>query len=90
MTESDFRTRLAEHGYGDERVLHYDPDHTPDLHTHEFSAMGMVTKGALTIVLVDGSTTYGVGESYEVPAGTVHAEHTGDEPATALLGLKTV
>jgi hypothetical protein len=61
MTKDVFRAHLADHGYVDERVLQYDAHHTPDLHTHDFSAMGMVTSGALTIVTEDGSTRSTVG-----------------------------
>lgn len=88
MTEDEFRSHLADHGYGDERVLRYDAHHTPHLHNHDFSAMGMVTSGALTIVREDEATPFGVGDWYEVAAGCVHAEPTGDEPATTLLGVK--
>jgi quercetin dioxygenase-like cupin family protein len=68
--------------------LRYGAHHTPDLHTHDFSAMGLVTGGALTIVLDDRSTTYAVGDSYEVTKVTEHAEHTGTSRATALLGVR--
>ena len=88
MTESEFRRQLATRAYDEVRTLSYEPDQRPALHHHEFSAMGMVTDGELTIVLEDASHTYRPGEWYEVPAGTTHAEHSGPAGATALLGTK--
>jgi len=88
MTEAEFRRQLATHGYDEVRMLSYEPDQRPAFHHHEFSAMGMVTDGELTIVLEDASLTYRPGEWYEVLAGTTHAEHSGPVGATAVLGTK--
>jgi quercetin dioxygenase-like cupin family protein len=88
MTESEFQRQLATHGYDEMRTLSYEPDQRPPLHHHEFSAMGMVTDGELTIVQEEASHTYRPGEWYEVPAGTTHAEHSGPTGATAVLGTK--
>lgn len=89
MTEDEFRRQLAAHGYDEVRTIQYEADQRPALHHHDFSAMGMVTGGELTIVLEDGSQTYRLGEWYDVPAGTVHAEHSGPTGATALLGTRS-
>lgn len=88
MTEAEFREQLTASGYHDTRTIEYVPHHAPELHTHEFSAMGMVIVGELTIVYDDRRETFGSGDWYEVPAGTRHAEHTGDAATTAFLGTK--
>lgn len=89
MTEAEFREQLAASGYHETRTIGYDPHHAPDLHTHDFSAMGIVTEGELTLVYDDRRETFAVGEWYEVPAGTRHAEHTGPAATTAFLGTKS-
>lgn len=89
MTEEDFRQHLSANGYHETRTVAYEPHHAPELHTHDFSAMGMVVAGELTLVYEDRRERFGVGEWYEVPAGTPHAEHTGDAATTAFLGTRT-
>jgi quercetin dioxygenase-like cupin family protein len=89
MTEAEFRDRLRANGYLDTRTIDYAPHHGPEIHTHEFSAMGIVTAGELTLVYEDRRETFAVGEWYEVPAGTPHAEHTGEAATSALLGTKS-
>jgi mannose-6-phosphate isomerase-like protein (cupin superfamily) len=46
-------------------------------HTHAFDARILVTEGEFTITLGGATRTYGAGESFEVPAGTPHAEAVG-------------
>ena len=88
MNEEQFRQQLQEHGYGDVRVIEFEPDNDAEIHTHNFSAMVMVTRGELTLVYEDGPVTYGPGDWCEVAAGTQHAEYSGPNGATALAGTK--
>jgi quercetin dioxygenase-like cupin family protein len=90
MSEDEFRAQIAAEGYPEVRAISYEPNQSPELHTHEFDAKGIVLGGALTIVLDAGPTTFAVGEVYEVPAGTRHAEHTGDVPTSVIVGVRPV
>ncbi len=88
MSEDEFRTLITGAGYPEVRAISYEPNQAPELHTHDFDAKGVVLTGALTIVLDDGATTFEVGEVYDVPAGTRHAEHTGDAATSVIVGVR--
>lgn len=88
MTEHDFRQLLAERGYDEIRETDYAPGSDSELHTHEFSALLMVLDGEFILGREDGNETFTVGQTCEVPAGTVHAERTAEVGARVLAGLK--
>lgn len=88
LTEAQFRDKAKEHGYGEARNVEFEPNRTGEQHTHDFSAMVMVTSGQLTMGYETGPVTYGPGDWCEVVAGTLHAEHSGPEGATALAARK--
>ena len=48
----------------------------------------MVLKGEFTVVFKDVEAVCGPGDTCEVPAGTQHAERTGSDGATILIGKK--
>ena len=50
------------------------------LHSHEFDARILVTAGEFTIGMSGGERTYRAGDTFNVPAGTPHAEAAGSEP----------
>lgn len=88
MTEEDFRVQLETNGYLDVAVQEWDPNSDGEFHTHEFSAMIMVTKGEFRLVLEDETQSFGPGQWCEVPTGTVHYEQTGAEGALLIAGKK--
>ena len=88
MTEEEFRTELAARGYGEPRSFSFEPDADGELHSHEFSAMAMVTDGEFRLGLEDETRAMGVGEWCEVSAGTLHSENAGPVGATLLVGTK--
>ncbi|HSH06065.1 MAG TPA: cupin domain-containing protein [Burkholderiales bacterium] len=47
-------------------------------HQHAFDARILVTEGEFTITMRGATRTYHPGESFEVPAGTPHAEAVGE------------
>jgi len=47
-------------------------------HQHAFDARILVTEGEFTITMRGAARTYRPGESFEVPAGTPHAEAVGE------------
>lgn len=48
-------------------------------HQHAFDARILVTAGEFTVTMNGATRSYRPGESFEVPAGTPHAEAVGDE-----------
>ncbi|MXY02813.1 MAG: cupin domain-containing protein [Acidimicrobiales bacterium] len=88
MTEDEFRSELVARGYGEPRSYEFEPDADGELHSHEFSAMAMVTEGEFRLGLTDETRLMGVGDWCEVSAGTLHSEMAGPVGATLLVGTK--
>lgn len=88
MNEAQFKEQLRQNGYADARVVEFEPHRGGEMHTHEFSAMLLVTSGELTLDYEGGPVTYRPGDWCEVVAGTSHCERTGAGGATALAGRK--
>ncbi|WP_419931229.1 cupin domain-containing protein [Candidatus Poriferisodalis sp.] len=88
MTEEEFRTELAARGYGEPRDAVFEPHADGELHSHDFSAMAMVTDGEFRLGLEDETRVMAVGDWCEVSAGTLHSEHAGPVGATLLVGTK--
>ncbi len=88
MTEDEFRSELAARGYNEPRNAEFEPHADGDLHSHDFSAMAMVTKGEFRLGLEDETRVMGVGDWCEVAAGELHSEHAGPVGATLLVGTK--
>ena len=88
MDEALFRQQLHEQGYGEAQVVEFEPNTAREMHTHDFSAFVLVTRGAFTLVTEDGSVTHQPGEACKLAAGTLHAEQTGASGARILIGKK--
>lgn len=50
--------------------------------------MVMISEGEFTIGYEDDDTVYRPGDVYELPAGTLHVERTGDVGAVILAGRR--
>ena len=88
MNEQEFREHARSLGYGDAQTIEFEPNRGGALHTHDYSAIAMVTRGAVMIVLETESISSGPGEVCEVKAGVLHDERTGPEGATILIARK--
>ena len=88
MNEAQFRRQLQEQGYGEAKLLEFEPNSVNDMHTHDFSAFALVLSGEFTLVTEDGSVTHQPGEACKLAAGTLHAEQTGASGARILIGKK--
>ena len=88
MTEDEFQTLLRINGYGEPKSQTFAPTIDSDLHTHEFSAMLLVTEGEFTLLYENGSKTFTAGQHCEVPVGTVHTERAGADGAKVLAATK--
>ncbi len=75
MNKIEFEADLQREGY-QIREGEIKPNEHRAAHAHDFDARLFVLDGSITIVLEGGRHTYGPGDSYLVPAGTLHEEHT--------------
>jgi quercetin dioxygenase-like cupin family protein len=88
MTEAEFKQHLRNEGYGEAQSLECEANMAKEMHVHEFSASVLVLSGEFTLVTKDGSQTHRPGETCKLTAGTLHAEQTGANGATILIGKK--
>ncbi|MEZ5262384.1 MAG: cupin domain-containing protein [Acidimicrobiales bacterium] len=90
MTETAFRAGLRADGFDDEiRITTYAPGTAAgELHAHEFSARLYVLSGEFLLQDEHGCRALPAGSCCEVPAGTRHAEASGEAGARVLAGLK--
>ncbi len=86
MDEHEFRQLLDERGFCSMRAVEYEPNQRPPLHAHDFSAVVLVTAGALTMAFENETRTLAPGQCCEVAAGTLHAECAGPDGAAGILG----
>ena len=81
------RADLTREGY-ELREGEIKPNVHREPHAHEFDARLFVLEGSITLVFKDGRCTYGPGDSCNVPAGTMHEEHTGADGVRYLAGRR--
>lgn len=89
MSQSAFEAELKRDGYqvfyGGLRANEVIPDHT-----HEWHAKVMVIGGEITIVRNGERQTFTAGDSCQVPAGELHAEHVGPRGVAYIAGRRAV
>lgn len=59
-----------------------------EAHQHDTDNYGVITKGALTLIVGDKESTYGPGEWYHVPAHQMHAARFDEDTAEIELWFK--
>jgi mannose-6-phosphate isomerase-like protein (cupin superfamily) len=87
MNRAEFEADLRREGY-DLRQGKIEPNVHRDAHAHEFDARLFVLEGSVTLVFGTNRCTYGPGDSCDVPAGTMHEEHTEAEGVRFLAGRR--
>jgi quercetin dioxygenase-like cupin family protein len=75
MNRTEFEADLRAEGY-EVREGGIEPNVHREAHTHDFDARVLVLDGSITLVFGDDRCVYGPGDSCNVPAGTMHEEHT--------------
>ena len=68
MNEQDFLEHTRSLGYGKPQTIELNPNVSGPLHTHEFSVIGLVLSGSVTIAFEDKSVSNEPGEFCEIPA----------------------
>jgi quercetin dioxygenase-like cupin family protein len=87
MNRAEFEADLRREGY-ELREGKIEPNVDRDAHAHEFDARLFVLEGSITLVLGGDRCTYGPGDSCNVPAGTMHEEHTEADGVRFLAGRR--
>ena len=87
MNRTEFEADLRREGY-ELREGQIDPNVHRDAHAHDFDARLFVLEGSVTLVFGSDHVTYGPGDSCNVPAGTMHEEHTEADGVRFLAGRR--
>jgi mannose-6-phosphate isomerase-like protein (cupin superfamily) len=88
MNRAEFEADLRREGY-EIREGEIKPNEHRGAHTHEFDARVFVLDGSITLVFGDDRCVYGPGDSCNVPAGTMHEEHTEVDGVRYLAGRRS-
>ena len=87
MNRTEFEADLRREGY-ELREGKIDPNVHRDAHAHDFDARLFVLEGSVTLVFGSDRVTYRPGDSCNVPAGTMHEEHTEADGVRFLAGRR--
>jgi mannose-6-phosphate isomerase-like protein (cupin superfamily) len=88
MNRTEFEADLLREGY-EIREGEIKPDEHRAAHAHEFDARLFVLDGSITLVFGDDRCTYRPGDTCNVPAGTMHEEHTEADGVRYLAGRRS-
>jgi mannose-6-phosphate isomerase-like protein (cupin superfamily) len=90
MDVETFKAQVAAAGYPEPEAGGLKPGHlNSHMHTHDFDAMIMVTRGEITIGRDEGTTTFKAGDWCEVLKGTMHTEAVGPEGVQYLFAKRS-
>lgn len=88
MNEQIFRKHVHSLGYSDLEIFQLEPAKPTALHAHEFSSIGLVIRGSVTLAFENTSIVNMPGEFCEIAAGVLHEERPGPEGVIVLLASK--
>ena len=88
MDRAEFEASLRQEGY-EVREGEIEPHRHREAHAHDFDARILVLDGSITLVFGTERVTYRPGDSCNVPAGTMHEEHTEADGARYVAGRRT-
>ena len=88
MTPHEFKDLLKAEQFGEINIVEREIGYELGDHQHPYDVCGLITSGAIIFVVDGVSTTYGVGDVFRVPAGTVHHESAGPTGACIWAGRR--
>lgn len=88
MTRAEFEADVQRQGY-ELRESEIKPNEHREAHAHGFDARLFILDGSITLVFGDERRVYGPGNSCNVPAGTMHEEHTEADGVRYLAGRRS-
>ncbi len=88
MNRSEFEADVLREGY-ELREGGIEPNTHRPAHAHGFDARLFVLEGQITLVFGEDRQVFGPGMSCNVPAGTIHEEHTEADGVKYLAGRRS-
>lgn len=88
MNVGELEQQLHEEGFHHTYVWEDGPNQRYGDHTHAVETAHIILHGEMTLTVQGKSSTYGVGDRCDVPAGTMHAACMGPNGCRYLIGEK--
>jgi len=88
MDAGEFKQQAQEQGYGEAKPLELGPNVTREMHAHDVTCFVLIVEGELKMLTERGAEKFGPGDTCVMPAGTLHAEHTGAVGAKGLIAKR--
>ena len=88
MNRMEFESEVRAQGYLEIIDRSMPANHTNPEHAHDFDARLFVLEGEMSIARDGRERTYRAGDSFEVSAGSRHAERSGPEGVRYLAGRR--
>jgi quercetin dioxygenase-like cupin family protein len=88
MNRAEFEADLLREGY-EVREGSIEPNRHSDAHAHGIDARVFVLDGYITLVFGEKLCNYEPGDTYSVPAGTIHEKHTEADGVRYVAGWRS-
>lgn len=88
MDQAAFLTALAQDGYSEISTSTQAPLHENPVHSHPFSARGLIVSGEMTLHFEGKTQVCKAGDTFAMQAGCEHEEIFGPEGATYVVGRR--
>jgi len=85
---SDFNATLNTKGYTNGVVREVTPNVLVHSHSHAFDVLAKVLQGEITLVAQGESSTYEIGDIFDMPQMCLHEEVSGPEGVTYIYGTR--
>lgn len=87
-TIEKFMDGLYADNYTEHEVMIFAPGWNSDLHSPPHDGRQLVLEGSVVLEMAGKARVYEAGETYEVPANTVHREIFGDQGCRLAIGRR--
>ncbi len=89
MMAGEFAQTLTWEGFEPPVTMQREAHGQMDVHPHPFEAKALILAGEIRMATQGTERSYRSGDSFHVPANKPHAESSGPEGVTSLVGRKT-
>lgn len=90
MSDQQWIEHLATEGYTQVQSCSNGPNTEFPEHTHDQPTVHVITQGEFHLIDEHGKRILGIGERFEIPAGTTHRAKCGPDGCTFIVGVKQI
>lgn len=90
MTQQEFEAALKTENYPEIVNISKDVGYQVGEHVHAFDAFALILQGDITLTVNGVATTYKTGETFKLPANTMHQESAIPQGVNYLVGRRRI